>query len=123
MPPALIKCSAPSALDWWMLEHDGAEVVGPIADWLRETLQNTYSTNYMCAQTAGLYCAGGRSDGGAAECAGSQPARLGGARVDEAQRGWRLVITVAADSVCAADYVLGYCMSIRHTVLETPRRT
>ncbi len=39
----------------WMLMHDKQVVVGPIGDWVRETLQNGYSTRYLSAQTAGLY--------------------------------------------------------------------
>ena len=39
----------------WMLMHDKQVVVGPIAAWVRETLQNGYSTRYLSAQTAGLY--------------------------------------------------------------------
>ena len=38
-----------------MLMHDGQVVVGPVATWVRETLQNMYSTRYLSAQTAGLY--------------------------------------------------------------------
>ena len=45
----------------WMLMHDKQVVVGPIAAWVRETLQNGYSTRYLSAQTAGLYVERGRS--------------------------------------------------------------
>ena len=31
----------------WMLMHDKQVVVGPIGDWVRETLQNGYSTRYL----------------------------------------------------------------------------
>ena len=43
----------------WMLMHDKQVVVGPIAAWVRETLQNGYSTRYLSAQTAGLYVESG----------------------------------------------------------------
>jgi hypothetical protein len=33
---------------------EGLEVTGPTAKWVRETLQNTYSTNYLRKQSAGL---------------------------------------------------------------------
>ena len=42
----------------WELRYDGQVVVGPIAAWVRETLQNAYSTRYLGRQTAGLYVQG-----------------------------------------------------------------
>eukprot|EP00935_MAST-01C_sp_MAST-1C-sp1_P002386 g2386.t1 len=41
----------------WMLTHDRQEVVGPVTEWVRETLQNSYSLNYLTDQSAGLYLA------------------------------------------------------------------
>ena len=42
----------------WMLVHDGQEVVGPVRSWLRETIQNSYSLEYLTSQSAGLFTRG-----------------------------------------------------------------
>jgi hypothetical protein len=39
----------------WVLCWEDLEVTGPTAKWVRETLQNTYSTNYLRNQSAGLF--------------------------------------------------------------------
>jgi hypothetical protein len=39
----------------WVLCREKLEVVGPTASWVRETLQNTYSTDYLRKQSAGLF--------------------------------------------------------------------
>ena len=39
----------------WVLCWEDLEVTGPTATWVRETLQNTYSTDYLRKQSAGLF--------------------------------------------------------------------
>jgi hypothetical protein len=39
----------------WVLCWEDVEVIGPTATWVRETLQNTYSTDYLRNQSAGLF--------------------------------------------------------------------
>jgi hypothetical protein len=40
----------------WVLCWEDLEVTGPTATWVREILQNTYSTDYLRKQSAGLFC-------------------------------------------------------------------
>ena len=44
----------------WELCWDNQVVVGKVADWIRETLQNTISNEYLAAQTAGLFRPGAK---------------------------------------------------------------
>ena len=39
----------------WVLCWEDLEVTGPTATWVRETLQNAYSTDYLRKQSAGLF--------------------------------------------------------------------
>jgi hypothetical protein len=39
----------------WVLCWEDLEVTGPTATWVRETLQNTHSTDYLRRQSAGLF--------------------------------------------------------------------
>jgi hypothetical protein len=39
----------------WELRWDNQIVVGKVADWIRETIQNTISNEYLASQTAGLF--------------------------------------------------------------------
>jgi hypothetical protein len=39
----------------WVLCWENIEVMGPTATWVREALQNTYSTDYLRKQSAGLF--------------------------------------------------------------------
>jgi hypothetical protein len=39
----------------WVLCWEDLEVTGPTATWVRETLQNTCSTDYLRKQSAGLF--------------------------------------------------------------------
>jgi len=43
----------------WELCWDNQVVVGKVAAWVRETIQNTISNNYLASQTAGLFRPGG----------------------------------------------------------------
>jgi hypothetical protein len=58
----------------WVLCWGGLEVTGPTAKWARETLQNTYSTNYLRKQSAGLF----RSQAVLGQCMGEGEANRGG---------------------------------------------
>jgi hypothetical protein len=42
----------------WELSWDNQIVVGPVATWIRETIQNSISTEYLRGQTAGLFRTG-----------------------------------------------------------------
>jgi hypothetical protein len=42
----------------WELSWDNQVVVGPVATWIRETIQNSISTEYLRGQTAGLFRSG-----------------------------------------------------------------
>ena len=44
----------------WELCWDNQVVVGKVADWIRETLQNTISNEYLASQTAGLFRPGAK---------------------------------------------------------------
>jgi hypothetical protein len=44
------------------LRCDNQVVVGPIATWRRETIQNSISTEYLRGQTAGLFRSAGREE-------------------------------------------------------------
>ena len=64
-PKPVRRRAAPAIKAWklptqrrWMLLHDGQEVVGPVRQWVRETLQNSYSLQYLTSQSAGLYTRG-----------------------------------------------------------------
>ena len=64
-PKPVRQRAAPAVKAWllptkrrWMLLHDGQEVVGPVRQWLRDTLQNSYSLQYLTSQSAGLYTRG-----------------------------------------------------------------
>jgi hypothetical protein len=39
----------------WVLCWENLEVVGPTVSWVREALQNSYSTAYLRKQSAGLF--------------------------------------------------------------------
>jgi hypothetical protein len=47
----------------WVLCWEDLEVTGPTAKWVRETLQNTYSTNYLRKKSAGLFRSQATQDG------------------------------------------------------------
>jgi hypothetical protein len=38
----------------WEVRWDNQIVVGKVADWIRETIQNTISNEYLASQTAGF---------------------------------------------------------------------
>jgi hypothetical protein len=42
----------------WELSWDNQVVVGPVATWARETIQNSISIEYLRGQTAGLFRTG-----------------------------------------------------------------
>ena len=42
----------------WELSWDNQVVVGPVATWVRETIQNSISIEYLRGQTAGLFRTG-----------------------------------------------------------------
>jgi hypothetical protein len=42
----------------WKLSWDNQVVVGPVATWVRETIQNSISNEYLRGQTAGLFRTG-----------------------------------------------------------------
>ena len=65
VPKPTRRRAAPAVQAWrlatrrpWMLVHEGQEVVGSVRQWLRETMQNAYSLEYLTAQSAGLYVGG-----------------------------------------------------------------
>jgi hypothetical protein len=45
----------PTACNGCCVGWEDLEVVGPTATWVREILQNTYSTDYLRKQSAGLF--------------------------------------------------------------------